>query len=291
MILRDCADLECYARELGGCSAKMSREHFISKSVLDVISEGKPFLYASGLMSMRSREPARRDIKKSLGSKILCEKHNGELRDYDSAAKALFAALNHPSSTPKNSKPTNDTIDGDRFERWMLKVLCGGLFSGEYPVLSLGLKPVRGQRFRGQPPPLAWLQILFDGGSFPRRQGLYVGMWGRPAEEGPGSGELRVQIDTHAVNSDVIGIQMWYFGFPFGLILADRSGDSPTWFSEARYRPARIKAFAKEGRPRIPGAPASMPRNHRLVDAVKDVSIRWADGHAGHEVQIALPLR
>ena len=58
------------------------------------------------------------------------------------------------------------TVDGDLFERWMLKALCGGLFSGN-------MRADGGRKLKGVEPPLDWLGMLYGGEQFPERFGLY----------------------------------------------------------------------------------------------------------------------
>jgi hypothetical protein len=57
-------------------------------------------------------------------------------------------------------------VDGERLERWLLKVLCGGLFSGAFRIGP-------DTTMKGIDPPIEWLQILFGQARFTERQGLY----------------------------------------------------------------------------------------------------------------------
>jgi hypothetical protein len=56
-------------------------------------------------------------------------------------------------------------IDGDRLERWMLKTLSGGLYSGKlWPDLAA---------WQGKQPLIEWLEELYGLREIPRGQGLF----------------------------------------------------------------------------------------------------------------------
>jgi hypothetical protein len=92
---------ECYARKLQGCSTEISREHPIPDSILRRISGGKPFIFATNLMSEERGSIAKKDTRKSLGYFILCRKHNTTLSNIDSVGRQFVDIL--------ESRPTNQT--------------------------------------------------------------------------------------------------------------------------------------------------------------------------------------
>lgn len=168
---------KCYARSLMDCCSKISREHYISESVLQVIGKKKDLL-ASGFPQ---QEPNVEELMStnSLASKILCQRHNSALSPLDADAKRLVATLRAfdrrfgvlPS--PKGfgnsvSLQSNEfeLFNGHNIERWMLKTLCGFLASKN--VRIKGKKIIEFQIKH------SWLEILFGMQPSPNGCGLYV---------------------------------------------------------------------------------------------------------------------
>lgn len=115
---------ECWARSIGGCGSKLSREHYISESLWP-----DPSIDAIGFPWCRS-EPKRVGIG-SLTSKILCGVHNSALSPLDSAAgsgmdtlRRVVAFAKQPPIRP-SKKGVRFEIDGPLLERWFLKAAIG----------------------------------------------------------------------------------------------------------------------------------------------------------------------
>lgn len=155
----------CYASLLGGCGGGLSREHYISQSVLDLFG---PELVVSGAAWMAPGESQSLPVA-ALTAKILCQHHNTGLSTLDATAGGFARALNTifqvRSSQDPPVQPTETTIDGALLERWLLKVMTGALAAG---ILRKGR-----ERFEWQPDRM-WLSLLFGLVPFEREQGLYV---------------------------------------------------------------------------------------------------------------------
>ncbi len=155
----------CYASLLGGCGGGLSREHYISQSVLDLFG---PELVVSGAAWMTPGESQSLPVA-ALTAKILCQHHNTGLSTLDATAGGFARALNTifqvRSSQDPPVQPTETAIDGALLERWLLKVMTGALAAG---ILRKGL-----ERFEWQPDRM-WLSLLFGLVPFEREQGLYV---------------------------------------------------------------------------------------------------------------------
>lgn len=108
----------CWARSLGGCAAKISREHIVSAALWD-----GPNITVVGL-------PWCKDAAKPIGlssltAKILCRDHNTALSDVDKSAAASFRALQRSidleadrgKQRPRKWKIRRFEIDGKRLER------------------------------------------------------------------------------------------------------------------------------------------------------------------------------
>src|SRR5437870_1394313 len=130
---------ECYARGLGGCSQEMSGEHYVSKSILELVENraGKKSksVRVTGLSFQQPGALQQLGISSLVGN-ILCKTHNSLLSPLDIAGKAIFTAMDGlndgaaDQSLPERVLP----VSGEGLERWVLKCMCGGLYSGAFKV-------------------------------------------------------------------------------------------------------------------------------------------------------------
>jgi hypothetical protein len=223
---------DCYARDLRDCSRKISREHYVSGVVLRGVSLGEPFVLVQNLSFQQPNTLEGRGIN-SLVAKVVCEKHNGALSDFDDAGNSLFLGMDRMDSAAgiggEHAKVM--TVNGDHLERWMLKILCGGLYSGNISLPRGSLK--------GVCPPQEWLNILFREGLFPAGQGLYLqaGTPGVVFSTEPAVLKMAAVIDK---DDAVIGLQMWVFNFEYLLVLASLPTPLPPALEHAYYRPTGL---------------------------------------------------
>lgn len=107
----------CWAKCLGSCSGGLSREHIVSAAFF----EGE-VISVKGLDWTQDEE---REI--GLGnavSKILCRAHNNSLSPLDAeikTARECFRKLSELVNKDKQTEEFVGTIDGIKFERWLLK--------------------------------------------------------------------------------------------------------------------------------------------------------------------------
>jgi hypothetical protein len=146
---------ECYLDGFGSCSDNISREHYISRSVLELISPGEKYVKVQGMSWQK--EPEMSIGFSSLQSKILCEKHNLMLIDLDTEAAKFFNILDRIDKNPKGIDKIQK-IKGPLFERWLLKVLCGTIISSQW---------------EDEVNPL-WKELLLGGKEWPLGWGLYI---------------------------------------------------------------------------------------------------------------------
>ena len=167
---------------------------------------------------------------------MLCKFHNNALSSFDAAGLLLYLALESIDAEPR--KPIlNNTIrevDGDAFERWMLKAFIGGLYSG-----CFRLPP--GMSMKNEPPTLEMLHILYRGAEFPAGTGMY---W-IPPEPGmatnPGTEPLQVAAVPDINNTMVGAFRVLFFGLEFTLLLLGLAPGVPTVFDTAWFRPSGLK--------------------------------------------------
>lgn len=150
----------CYAAPLQDCSNDISREHYLSKSIL-VQLEQLGGLRISGTPWMPPGE-TRIVAPNALTAKVLCSRHNTALSPLDHMAARLFKAFDD-SDAVGGAKDLLYLFSGHDVERWLLKVLCGCLFSG---IFTPDHKNV--------PLPISWLNVLFGKEEFSGLGGLYV---------------------------------------------------------------------------------------------------------------------
>lgn len=154
--------LACYASCLDECQGGISREHYISRSVLEVAGSK---IRVSGFPWQHPGEQSDVGIS-ALTSKILCRRHNSELSSLDDTGATLVRALNVSFDRALHGGEFTTeqfTLDGPQLELWLLKILCGiTSFSGPIRV------------------PDNWVRVLFGREPFPKDAGLYL--FGEPGE-------------------------------------------------------------------------------------------------------------
>jgi hypothetical protein len=84
------ANPECYARSLNDCSADITREHYISRNVLDLLAPNGKFEVVNppwAIGKTVSVSPA------TFFHKVLCSRHNHVLKPLDTTAGKFFRTL------------------------------------------------------------------------------------------------------------------------------------------------------------------------------------------------------
>ncbi len=111
----------CYLSSTNTCSTKISSEHVISGSVLNVLTEKS--IEISGVPWLKPGEKKRIGIA-SLVANCLCTAHNSSLSALDTAAGKFFEAIQKCGTT--ETRPGLEFIvNGHDIERWFLKMLAG----------------------------------------------------------------------------------------------------------------------------------------------------------------------
>lgn len=146
---------KCFLEGFGQCAGKITREHYVSETVLRAISNDSS-IEIGGLPWLPPNELRRIGIG-SLTTKALCERHNSGLADLDKAAGTLIRTFDAADKDP-NSLPALTAFNGKTIERWLLKVLCGLTASGGLNNAVI---------------PDTWKKLLV-GGAWPAKWGLYV---------------------------------------------------------------------------------------------------------------------
>ena len=148
----------CYAAQLQDCSRSFDREHFVSKSLLKEI-ERKGGLRVTGF-PWQAKDTTDWIPPQAIAASVLCKRHNQALSPLDAIAARLFRAMDESVLVPS---PQLYLFCGHEIERWLLKLLCGAGFSGNFTAPT-----------KSQPIPIEWLRILFGRDDFPDQTGLYT---------------------------------------------------------------------------------------------------------------------
>ncbi|MCK1577795.1 hypothetical protein [Bradyrhizobium sp. 174] len=116
----------CYLHPLGGCSTKITREHFVSRNILERLAEGKLLRLQNGGHLFGGKDNLEIGID-SFTAKVLCDNHNSLLSDLDTAAGRAFSDLE--KAVPDLASDANASRlilnSGIDLERWLTKVYCG----------------------------------------------------------------------------------------------------------------------------------------------------------------------
>jgi hypothetical protein len=185
----------------------MSREHYVSESVLRAIDGGGKTIEVRGL-PRQPNDTSQRISTAALTGRVLCERHNGALSELDTAALNFVRIAEQIHEGFNSGVDEEFIVDGDQFERWMLKVLCGFL-------ASQNMVNQRGQRIRDWNPPRHWLDSLFKRCPFGTDNGLWVcGAQGRVSRH-----LLRFSPLWGADQQTSIGLRMWLFEDEYVLVM------------------------------------------------------------------------
>ncbi|PQA77243.1 hypothetical protein [Rhodoferax sp. TS-BS-61-7] len=228
---------KCYARHLGNCDGK-SREHVISRVILESLA---PF-GVQGFPWLKPGETGQASPN-SLTATVLCKHHNGLLSSYDAEAAKLFAHLKLIDSkrTPNELGTVPQiSIDGIRFERWLLKVLCGIQASGNFQV--------NGKFFGKLSPSQYMIDLLYRDEPWKLGIGLYIDFEQRKRLNAfRGLGYDPIYVMTTPTNAMICGIDIHLWGFPFrGLFAVHEDGS----FLPG-YRPPKLEIVNGEVRKEI----------------------------------------
>jgi hypothetical protein len=223
----------CYASELADCSDKMTREHFLSKGILENLTNDG-IIRVSGF-PWQSQGQLTRVTPNNLTARVLCDRHNHALSSLDKVAKRFIDGLHRVydefATTPNSKQDWAVLFNGHDVERWMVKLLCGAVYSGNVTRNS--------QKVAGWIPSPLVLRILFGQMPFPKGWGMYL----RAVRGEDSFIEYKREISFNALvgTSSAIGLIFQTYDRRLVLALADppRNKDG-TDLADTIYRPHRF---------------------------------------------------
>lgn len=230
----------CYAKSLGDCSEKISGEHYITHGILkkfisngNVRIKGVPWIEKGSSKSL----PA-----KKLRSNILCKRHNEALSPLDSVSIRILDCLEKidKASVSEDAEEKIYLFNGYDIERWMLKTVCGVLFSRNGSMT--------GKQITDWSPPLHWVQILFENKAFPKNTGLfYAGKVGQKEN-------TSLKFDFMPLSDEVSDIDGAHFRIrflQFILAMTPTDGKQHKLFDGSTFRPGEFLFNTKYGQQAI----------------------------------------
>ncbi len=161
----------CYLSSFGGCSSKMTREHFVSKNILARVATNSLITIENAGHFFRGKERVEIGIDDFV-AKVLCDTHNGALGPLDAADGLAFSAIEALVADVKRIADEKTALEsfhissGLDIERWMIKVFCGLVAAGR-------IRGSSGQTLQLSDLPSCLLDALLGNTSLPSPLGLY----------------------------------------------------------------------------------------------------------------------
>lgn len=196
---------KCYANADGNCSTKISKEHFVSATLLRQLGEDD----TAKVAGLKWQQPESFKVVPiaGLASFILCERHNNALSPLDAgigmfaeAIEAYDMALRDPAVGPDMEQRR---FSGDDLERWMIKCLLG--LTASNSLRANRLKP-------------ECLDLLFASAPWPEGWGLYfAGTAGKPIYH---SGSFLIETRIDPASGLILAAKFVLRGLPFLLCLS-----------------------------------------------------------------------
>lgn len=217
---------KCYMESFGGCGGEISREHYISRAILEELGE----LEFTGLPWLK---PGETQIfsPSSMTVKVLCEAHNNALSPIDKLGLRSFRnmrkAVEEIIPISILSTISHTLISGTALEFWGLKCLLGMYFGG---IAAAEGKPINNQRSIDRD----LLRNIMETRSFPPDCGLYVMTSARTYQS-------RISVGPLSTDTQVIGLYLQLYTFEFHIIFDPTGVNFDMFKRNAIFRPQFLR--------------------------------------------------
>ena len=221
------ANAGCYLSQAQDCSKKLSREHYISKALLERLPQ--PILLTN-LHWLEPNEVASYPLS-ALTARILCDRHNNALSPLDVEASLLFDAFLRIGSASAHGLQQGKSwhaVSGELIELWLLKTACGLFYSG---VGSANGVPLRNSSVLN----CGDLPALFAS-ELPAPCGLYIRS--KPGTTGNFNGKFSAALLSNKYG--VSGIQFVMSGIELVLIISEDGVDFDLVRNTHMFRPGGL---------------------------------------------------
>jgi hypothetical protein len=157
---------KCYANTRGGCSTKISGEHYVSHGLIKLYGDDDPNFTIQHKTGKGVGHPV---TPKNFKANILCQRHNSALHPADDAALAFASflrrvALDYDAGAGEWGDAEEITISGDDMQRWVLKVFLNHAVTEHFEV----------QQHKTVTFPPEAIDLLLDRAAWPSTWGLTV---------------------------------------------------------------------------------------------------------------------
>ena len=160
----------CYFSSHGDCSSKITREHFISRNILERITTDKLAIENAGhIFGGKNKVEIGID---AFTAKVLCDVHNPALSPLDTAAGVAFSTIEAlikdiaKTADPAAAIRSFHLSSGVDMERWLIKVYCG-------LVAAEKIRGATGKILQRNALPSYFFDALLGTSSLPSPLGLY----------------------------------------------------------------------------------------------------------------------
>lgn len=221
---------KCYMRATGNCSDNISKEHYISRSVLASLDmAGTQKIAGVPWRALKAFHIVPTD---SLVAKVLCERHNVALSPLDAEAGRLIRTIGE-YDRKFHKKPHLTEIKlfcGEELEKWMLKTVCG---------IVAAKAVARGGVRSNATVSDTWVSILAGERDWPRLWGIYVAV---PTGVAFHYESFSFKPFSHPETEQVLAAELTINNFVFYILLG-RPDSTSAW---GTYRP-RTLIFERDG--------------------------------------------
>ncbi len=263
----------CYAAGLADCSDKLSKEHIVSAALLRLITRDGMV----GISGLAWQPPDTMQLHSiaALGTRVLCQRHNSALAPLDTLAERFFSKLDliYQEFIARVLEDRIFLFNGNDIERWMLKLLCGAVYSGN---IGSSTGPLRGWT-----PPDEWLRMLYGQARFPPGAGLSV--YAKPgATNVDGDSqppEVQCSIVTHP-QQGICGMVLMLKTIKFVLLMTSPSPNEYPLLAHTIYRPSGVRlAYIPLCSCRLcPWSHVRLRRGYKMVVATGTAHFTTGDG-------------
>jgi hypothetical protein len=235
-------------RTTRNCSENISKEHYISRSVL--ASMDKAGTQKISGIPWKPREALHTMPTDSLVAKVLCERHNVALSPLDAEAGRFIRTIgSYDRGFHKKPYHTEITLFcGEELEKWMLKTVCGMVAAGTVARGGIQLDTIISE---------TWVSILAGEKDWPRLWGMYVAV---PSSATYHYSSFGFQPYSHLETGQVLAAELTINNFVFYVVL-DRPAAPSAW---GRYR-TRTLIFERDGVEKVIEISWREPRLQQVV--------------------------
>jgi len=221
---------QCYMRSTQDCGRQISREHFVSASVLSHL--GGANVRLSGVPWLAADETKDLPIS-ALASNILCKRHNEAFAPLDTMAGKFFGVLNSIHQDVLTGRRLSRRGDwylfsGEELELWLLKTAIGLFNSG---TAAKDREKLASRQSINE----ACYHVLQNGALRPPC-GLYV----EPIQLSNQTNQIQFQPASDKMKQRMVGLKVSYLSFAMSILFDQNATYGPDAANPKGYRPTYL---------------------------------------------------